>query len=73
MKWSAVKGAQGYNVYRKTADTEWELIDTVSGVSYVDKDAPAGVECTYTVQAYKGGYKGSYDAVGVTAYIDIIE
>ena len=73
VKWNAIKGAQGYNVYRKTADTEWELIDTVSGVSYIDKDAPAGVECTYTVQAYKGGYKGSYDAVGVTAYIDIIE
>lgn len=67
VKWGAVKGAQGYHVYRKTADTSWVLIGTVGGTSYVDKNAPAGVECTYSVQAYKGGYKGSYNSKGVSA------
>lgn len=65
--WNGVKGAQGYQVYRKTADTTWVLIDTVSGTSYVDDSAFPGVEYTYTVRAYKGNYRSSYIPVGVTA------
>ncbi len=73
VKWNAVKGAQSYQVYRKTADTTWVLIDTFSGTTYVDKTALPGVEYTYTVRAYKGSYRSSYIPAGVSAHLDIAE
>ncbi len=73
VKWNAVKGAQGYQVYRKTADTTWVLIDTFSGTTYVDETALPGVEYTYTIRAYKGSYRSSYIPAGVSAHLDIAE
>lgn len=73
VNWNAVKGAGGYQVYRKTADTTWVLVDTVSGTAYVDKTALPGVEYTYTIRAYKGSYRSSYIPAGVSACIAVVE
>ena len=73
VNWNAVKGAGGYQVYRKTADTTWVLVDTVSGTTYVDKTALPGVEYTYTIRAYKGSYRSSYIPAGVSACIAVVE
>jgi fibronectin type 3 domain-containing protein len=64
--WNGVKGAQGYQVYRKTADTTWVLIDTVDGTDYMDDTALPGVEYTYTVRAYSSSYKSAYNTKGLT-------
>lgn len=67
IKWGAVKGAQGYQVFRKTADTTWVRVGTVNGTSYTDKTALSGVEYTYTVRAYRGTYRSSFIPKNVTA------
>ncbi len=55
VNWSAVKGATGYQIYRKTATTNWQVLGRVTGAStttYVDKTAAANVSYYYTVRAY---------------------
>ncbi len=64
-KWSSVKGATGYCVYRKTANSGWKQIATVKGatkVSYLDKTAKKGTTYYYTVRAYSGSTKSYYNA-----------
>lgn len=72
VKWKAVTGAKGYYVYRKTADSSWKKIKTVTGqtkVSYTDKSCEKGIIYYYTVRAYKtsGGKNilGSYNKTGL--------
>lgn len=53
--WSETAGAQGYRIYRKTADGTVKSIKTVSGgstVSYTDTGAKSGTLYSYTVKAY---------------------
>lgn len=53
IRWNSVDNADGYIVYRKTADSEWQKIASgVTGVSYKDKTAVTGVTYRYTVSAY---------------------
>ena len=62
-KWSAVTGASGYIVYRKTGTGSWVQLAKISGkskVAYLDKSAKKGVTYKYTVRAYSGSYKSSY-------------
>lgn len=57
VKWGSVKGATSYYVYRKTANSGWTRIATVSGntnTTYLDKTAQKGVTYTYTVRAVYG-------------------
>lgn len=63
--WGAVKGAAGYNVYRKTANSGWVLIGKASGTSYIDETAVAGTTYTYTVRAYYNNYLSNYNTAGV--------
>lgn len=52
-------GLQGFNIYRKTADTDWEMIDSYldnplltggsSSYEYWDFDRPNGVHFTYRI------------------------
>lgn len=63
VKWSSVNGALGYNVYRKTANSNWVRIGVVSGVNntaFVDKTAKKGVTYTYTSKAVCGSYMSAY-------------
>ena len=70
--WSAVSGAKGYEVYRRTYSkgkwSGWTKIKTVSGgstVSYTDKTAKKGVTYKYTVRAISDSNKGSYNTSGL--------
>lgn len=50
-KWSAVKGADTYRVYRKTSKTDWEYIGSTSKTYYTDKTAKSGTKYYYAVKS----------------------
>ncbi len=68
VKWQTVENAEGYNIYRRTADTGWVLIATVNNQkksTYTDKIAVNSFDYFYTVDAFnKAGRSGS-DSTGV--------
>lgn len=67
VSWTKVAGAQGYNVYRRTAGGSWCRVGTVTGgsiLSYTDTTAAAGTSYAYTVRAYYKTYVSSYSAAG---------
>lgn len=73
--WKAVKGAEGYRVYRKSG-SKWKALKTVKGketLSYIDTTCKKGQIYTYTVRAYRteNGEKvlGAYDGTGVKGVI----
>ena len=52
-----VNGGVRYNIYRKTANSNWVMIGKVNDVkstTYLDKSAVKGVTYTYTVRAVDG-------------------
>ena len=74
VSWSSTAGAQGYRVYRKTADGSWKKLATVKGqtkVSYTDTKASKGVTYYYTVRAYRAVddqvVLSGYDTAGLKA------
>ena len=58
----------GFYVYRKCGDGEYELIANVSSKHnyYTDEDVPEGVQCTYYITAYNsaGESQASNEASG---------
>lgn len=57
LKWKAVEGVDGYNVYRKTGNGSYKKIASVKGAScknYTDKSAKKGKTYSYRITAYKG-------------------
>ena len=72
IKWKELTGAEGYHIYRKNEQTEWEIVGTVNSgeiTSYTDSKAPAGTSCIYTVCAYKGDTKSDYNEQGLSVKI----
>ena len=70
--WQQADGAAKYRVYRKDAvNTKWTAIATVTGTSYVDKSAAAGVTYSYTVRGVDadGELSPDFDRTGVSATI----
>ena len=71
--WQAASGAAKYKVYRKDAvNTKWTVIATVTGTSYTDKSAKAGVTYSYTVRGVGSDGKTlspGYNKTGVSATI----
>ena len=69
--WQAASGAAKYKVYRKDAsNTVWRVIATVTGTSYTDKSAKAGVKYSYTVRGVAADGKTlspGFDRTGVSA------
>ena len=68
--WQAADGAAQYRVYRKdAANPKWKGIENVTGTSWTDKTAKAGVKYTYTVRGINanGTLSPSYDSTGVSA------
>ena len=69
--WQAASGAAKYKVYRKDAvNTKWTVIATVTGTSYTDKSAKAGVTYSYTVRGVGSDGKTlspGFDRTGVSA------
>lgn len=69
ISYQQVVGAQGYRIYRKTADTSWVAINNVTGndnVEYIDETAESEIEYIYTVRAYSGENFSSYNKNGIT-------
>lgn len=68
ISWKKVKGASGYNIYRKEFQTgSWKKIKKVedgSTVSYVDKKAPKSKRLVYTVRAVAANSISSYNKTG---------
>ncbi len=66
IRWSAVKGADGYKVYRYKDYDGWYEIATVKGTSYSVKNLKPGTAHNYRVRAYvKNGsstYYGGYSS-----------
>ena len=60
VKWSKVKGADYYRVYRKTADSSWQRVISTKANSFTDKTAKNDVEYTYTVRAVDGKKASQY-------------
>lgn len=56
IKWSTVKYATGYRIYRKTASGSYSILKTVSGQStntFQDSKAKSGTKYIYVVRAYR--------------------
>ena len=63
VRWSPVKGAASYRIYRRTKDTGYTLIGYVTGennLNYKDETARNGEEYIYTVRAAKKGVLSDY-------------
>ncbi len=57
LSWSAVSGATGYAVWRRTASGSWSRIGYTTSTSYTDKTAlSSGTTYYYTIRAYSGAY-----------------
>jgi fibronectin type 3 domain-containing protein len=69
VKWGSVKGATKYYVYRKdaTGTASWSRLGIVSSTSYTDTTASSGKRYCYTVVAYNGTYRSTYDREGKSA------
>ena len=71
--WQSAAGAAQYRVYRKDAvNTKWKGLVNVSGTSWTDKTAVAGVKYTYTVRGIGADGKTlspGFDTTGVSATI----
>ena len=68
--WRAAVGAEKYRVYRKdAANPKWKGIANVTGTSWTDKTAKAGVKYTYTVRGINanGALSSGFDKTGVSA------
>lgn len=56
VRWSKVKGASGYRIYRKVDGKHWRLLQTTtdsSSLIYKDNNMKPGICYVYTVRAYK--------------------
>ena len=73
LSWGASEGAEGYRVYRKTADAGWTPIaETDAGtLYYTDTDCEINGQYTYTVAPYREAEGerrwGYYNTAGLTA------
>ena len=68
LKWSAVKGADGYRVYVKNSKGNWKKLATVKGKNYYKvEDLKAGTEYEFAVKAYAKTDDGT---VWATEYIE---
>ena len=63
VKWSTVKGADKYYLYRKTDKTSWKKIKTTKKLKkYTDENAKNGTKYTYMVKAVDGKKVSQYYA-----------
>ncbi len=67
--WNTIKGAKGYNVYRRVAGTSnWTyLAKNMAGTSFCDATVENGVRYEYTVRAVNGSAISKYTSVYIVA------
>lgn len=68
VKWNTVSNAEGYILYRRTENTEWEEIADFKGnvKSFEDTTCKSGKVYYYTVKAYNGTVESGCDYDGVS-------
>ena len=62
VKWTNVKDADKYNLYRKTDTTGWKKVTTTTKTSFADKTLTNGVKYQYTVRAVDNNVMSQYYA-----------
>lgn len=69
VKWNTVSDAEGYILYRRTENTQWEEIADFKGKvkSFEDTTCKSGETYFYTVKAYSGEAESGCDYDGVSA------
>ncbi len=56
---------QGYNVYRRTWNTEWEYIGSTTETGFTDVNAVSGIDYIYTVVGYCATNTSAYSDNGI--------
>lgn len=66
--WTASKGAENYDIYRKTTDTDWAILTTVDATvtEYTDSTIEKGVEYYYSVATRNSYGTIDYDKMGIS-------
>lgn len=60
VKWTAIEGADKYNLYRKTDSTGWKKVITTAKTSFADKSLSNNVKYQYTVRAVDNNVLSQY-------------
>jgi len=60
LKWNAVKGATGYEIYRAGTDGKYSKITTVTSTSYVDTSVKNNTEYLYKIKACNTACKSAF-------------
>ena len=60
LKWNAVTGATGYEVYRAGTDGKYSKITTVTSTSYVDANVKNNTQYSYKIKAYNAAYTSAF-------------
>lgn len=66
-----VANASKYNVYRRTADSDWTLIGSMKPTSYnyyIDKTAQSGTDYFYSIEIVTPEGNSGYDEIGTGIY-----
>ncbi len=68
--WKKVASCEGYILYRRTENTDWEEIGefSASTVKYTDKNLESDNTYYYTVKCFRNELISNYDADGVSTY-----
>lgn len=70
LKWSSVKGATGYRVYRRAlTDNNWTNLGVVKSTTFNDTDAQNNVTYRYTVRAVKNKSLSAFESGLVLKHI----
>ena len=70
LQWQPVEGAAAYEIYRRSGETDWELVGYSDSASYRDNFPDVGVEYTYTVacEDVYGRTCSDYDPDGISHF-----
>ena len=60
LKWNAVKGATGYEIYRAGTDGKYSKITTVTSTSYVDTSVKNNTQYSYRIKAYNAACASAF-------------
>ena len=60
LKWNAVKGATGYEIYRAGTDGKYSKITTVTSTSYVDTSVKNNTQYSYKIKAYNAACTSAF-------------
>ena len=63
LKWNAVKGATGYEIYRAGTDGKYSKIKTVTSTSYVDTSVKNNTQYSYKIKAYNAAGASAFSTV----------